>query len=272
VSEDPKTPEANMKWTSVGRTFKYDSARCHPNDPIIFFDAKMQMDDTGTRGTMYGGFRLYEIARNACRASRREHANFEAEQVMIAIVFAAASVEAYLQEYVDGASTIGREELSEEKHYEQIKCFVSLARDYERTQQEAIRILKAAEITFCGQPPDQGAKPYQGFDQLMRLRNHVLHLKPEPVEFENGARVSPVHKLVVGLESVGVIPQEQDPTETVDRSDSRLFTSRVAQFCCNTATKVVKYAAGIAPDSFGQHEQWRAESWVQIEDEPSAVQ
>ncbi len=230
---------------------------------FTFFQGKISIGDGGSQGVMYAGVRLHEVARDAFRNARESRAQYEARQAMIAIVFSAASVESFLRDYVDLASRMTRDEFSDDKSYQQVQSFFLLASEFDRAQREASRILKTAEIIFQGRLPDRGAEPYQSFDRLFDLRNHVLHLKPERVDSINQRRVSPVHKLVKRLESAAWIPSHPNDKGT-DRSDSRLFTSCVAEHCCNAATNTVRHAAKLAPDAFGQIERDFLEDWVLV--------
>src|SRR5262245_42574726 len=109
---------------------------------------------------------------------------------LVAVVFSAMSVEAFINEVVLMASKV-REEHTEK--YEAIKAFDLLAGELEKKRCSTEAKLKAYVLALTGQPVESGRPPYQDFALLMELRNALVHNRPEEFgPFEVGDMLSPV--------------------------------------------------------------------------------
>lgn len=147
-------------------------------------------------GTAYFSDELYQVARRAC-----EEAEFHPPKALVALVFAAMSVEAFLNDMADMASHYQCEE-------EKIRLFALLLASLERGKAGIRQKMEAAHLVLTGTKLDKGRSPYQDFDLLLDMRNALAHRKPERWDWPppGGNRGYELHKYVKRLAERRVIP------------------------------------------------------------------
>ena len=107
---------------------------------------------------------------NARIGDREPHVDMDA---IVAVVFAAASLEAFINET---AALAGSSLPSDPPS---VRAFADCVREIEANRGATEDKYEAAGWAFVGRPYDWGVEPFQSCEVLFRLRNAVVHLKAE---------------------------------------------------------------------------------------------
>lgn len=95
-------------------------------------------------------------------------------EAIVAIVFAASALEAFMNERVEWAVQL----CAKGEQRELVRTFASILTDAENSRASLESKYKLARWILNGKAYDEGANPYQDFSLLISLRNSLLHLKP----------------------------------------------------------------------------------------------
>jgi hypothetical protein len=168
--------------------------------------------------------KLLRVARKAANRSKTEK-----DQALVAILFAAAAVEGFLNDIMEFAAFAKRDPQANTLH-------VLLS---EAEQQKAQVALKFQIInSVCrGTTLPRGDKLYQDFDLLFKLRNDLVHIRPGKARsgFWGPTERKP-HKAADRLIARGIVSGEQ-----VERAHSWLeivTNQSVAEWACATAVEI----------------------------------
>ena len=163
-----------------------------------------------------------------------------------AIVFAAASLEAFMNEAVElaleGLAGLPSEPAS-------VHTFAKSVQEIENNHGNVQEMfLKVSEV-FQGEAYDKGAQPYQDFALLFRLRNAIMHLKPreEMTKDARGWWVPETSRLLEQLKARNISGQYEEGTSAA--LISHVSTRAVAGWSCNTAANMVDSVIKMAPES-----------------------
>jgi hypothetical protein len=172
------------------------------------------------------GFSSAYLLRAAQVATTREGPH----DATVAIVFAALSVEASANEVAELARLVPRPS----QRVRSMIAALSLAED-EHASTELKWCL--AIYGLSGQFPDRGAQPLQDLELLFRLRNLIVHTKPERfVVLEGGDPMPEPPKLVAAFVSRGVILKPTARPGAIAKGASLYLLKRpVAQWALATA-------------------------------------
>jgi len=120
--------------------------------------------------TVYHGGHMLELARRAYERSQK--AATEAE---VSIILSAVSVEAFLNEIADSAS----------RHADipQVVAVADVLSETEKANIQPQFKLRLAFMALTGRLPTRGDALMQDFEALMSLRNTLVHLKPQTVQW-----------------------------------------------------------------------------------------
>lgn len=164
---------------------------------------------------------LHAIARHAYERSDPA-ADFD--NPIIAILFSAAATEAYLSEIVYCAS-LGS------ASFPALAQFVDFMEEAEESHVQVRAKYLLAKALVSDKPFDKGSAPFQDFDLLIRLRNDLVHMKPDIVRDE------PV-KIASIMRAKGLCR----PSEGMGRQSwmSEIATREAARWACNTAVEITE--------------------------------
>ncbi len=192
---------------------------------------------------------LFSLAKKAYERTRAVSSDRESGQVdaLVAIVFSAAALEAFVNESVElaelGAVSSGYSEP------ESVTNFRRLLREVEESRGSTQLKFLLAKQALTGHTYDKGAPPYQDFDLLIELRNALVHLKPRE-RFEmniDGKMFVTLPKIIQRLESKNILA-EFEPDENASWTQW-ISTRAVARWACNTAAQMVQSTLDCVPDS-----------------------
>lgn len=201
------------------------------------------------RGMFTNAAPLFILAKKAYERTKDASSDRESGEIdaLVAIVFSAAALEAFVNESVElaelGAASSG--------YYEPgpVTNFRRLLREVEESRGSIQLKFLLAKQTLTGHTYDKSALPYQDFDLLIELRNALVHLKPrEKFEIDIGGKMSvTLPKIIQRLESKNILA-EFEPVENVGWTQ-RITTRAVARWACNTAAQMVQSTLDCVPDS-----------------------
>ncbi len=146
------------------------------------------------------------------------------------IVFAAAALEAWIGEMARLASRSGVLTGTP-----QLDAFSQVVKEAEESHGSVRLKYLAAKAILTGKPCDKGGRPYQDFKLLFKVRNALVHMKPEampPTEAE-GSSIPPLVK------ELGLRAEVDMGTCTRLSWMDRIATRSVARWACNAAPDMV---------------------------------
>ncbi len=181
------------------------------------------------------------LARNAYRKYLKETSDHPAKyQALVAIVFAAASLEAFINELTEAA--LRRYSESPES----IQSFATLLNEVEESRGSTRLKFQLGWAILTGKPYDKGKPPYQDFSNLLKLRDQIMHLKPQnATEFTSVDDLvdKESFKLVSGLPK-NLLADDDNPGNWIEA----INTQAVARWACNTACEMVASILDALPE------------------------
>src|ERR1700730_13116987 len=123
--------------------------------------------------TMLNAGLLFNHAKNACeRIAETPGLRIGGQtDALTAIVFAAASLEAFIYEFTD---LVNQLDVEPGAHF---TAFASLMEELEKSRASIESKFSLGRWVFAAAPYDKGALPYQDFALLIDLRNALIHLR-----------------------------------------------------------------------------------------------
>jgi hypothetical protein len=184
-------------------------------------------------------------ARDRAAADERETPGAMPGDAFAAIVMAALSLEVFINE-----ATIMTEQqvlLDEQDRLpaaDEILRFACSLRPLVDGKAEIKAKYEVAASALTGRGFDHGAAPYKDFSQLVKLRNHIVHLKAEP----SGSLVG--HFRLLGYtRPVETFTAEDGHEHEVGVSPlSSLATARMAAWSCSVAEHMIVTVLRMFPD------------------------
>ena len=164
-------------------------------------------------------------AANRINAPQREGGKRDA---LISIVFAAISLEAFLNELVELAQDFCE--------YENVPPGVSTFAPVmsELSRLPILQRFKLAHLVLTSSPYDTSSEPFQSLTLLFQVRNDLVHFKPDPLE-DDGSK--PTHTTLEKLKSRNIL--NDSPLEEHGRSWMHsVGTKAVAEWACNSTSLV----------------------------------
>lgn len=183
---------------------------------------------------------LFQIACNAFFSRDRnkdERAPYQ-ESATVALIFSAAAVEAFINEMAVHSRSAVLETSNPPGESTEPKSVIRLAELLEEAERSKgstqLKYLLAgqalSDIGFV-----KGRNPYQDFNDLMDLRNAIVHLKMTAEELDWGDNAPNLPKPIARMSSKKVLA---DPTHQLSWFH-KLQTRAVARWACETAKGIV---------------------------------
>lgn len=198
------------------------------------------------QGFIVDSYHLYEIAKNGYLKASQGYEIHRQNDALVSIIFSALALEAFINEMLslaEDAKKAGETEAFLDDFIDAIDESVSKKKSTQH------KFLLASEA--LNSPFKKGENPYQNFADLFRLRDCLVHLKPEDriEEGENGEVKYLGRKLTESLRSKGIF---QNCTQL--KSITLLVsTAKAAQWACNTASEMVNAILDKIPTSFSNN-------------------
>jgi hypothetical protein len=196
----------------------------------------------------YDAKTLFDIARRAYDRTKDVSGDRDPLQkdALVAITFSAATLEAFINEAADLAWRM--RPVSLPPRAESLTTFGKLAREVETLQGGVQFKYHLASTVFAGHPYDEGRPPFQDFDDLLTLRNRLLHLRPmgEVEPTLRGRMVvenPPFVERLRGRNITAIAINTETPVPWIDR----ISTRAAARWACNSAAEMIRSVVTMAP-------------------------
>ena len=211
------------------------------------------------KGFILDSVLFYRIAKAHYIEARKGFEIHRQNDALVSIIFCALSLEAFINEvmsFVKDAKQAGETEAFFDKL---INAIEESSSNKKNTQHKFMAASLALNNGF-----NKGKKPYQDFADLFRLRDCLVHLKPEDVieEGENGEIRYVGRKLIESLSNKGILLENT----TVESITLKVSTAKAALWACNTASEMVQAILDKLPKSFSDNNE--VISWYRSEFQP----
>ena len=188
------------------------------------------------KGLMGTGSTWFTLAKKAYQRSLKDPG-----EAWVTIILSASCIESFLNdamELLDFLSTMEVEVAVPER----TKAFASMLKSLESQNAPTQFKVEIAYFILTGEQVDKGAQPFQDFSLLFRLRNELIHKKPEYYSRDNRS----LHPLVAQLVSRKVIPRPK--VSELKHWPYFLDDPEVARWAYNVAVRVVLWIKNAAPE------------------------
>jgi len=198
-----------------------------------------------SKGFIIDSYHLYTIARDAYYKAKQGFAIHRQNDALVAIIFAALSLEAFINEL----GTLAKDAKDNGNNESFLNSLID-AIDESRIENQKDKTTRAKFLNASNalsQKFDVGKRPYQDFADLFRLRDCLVHLKPEDrleVDLDDDWIYSG-RKLIDRLRSKNIL---LDSTE-VKSLPLLVSTAKAAKWACDIAAEMVIAILDKIPDS-----------------------
>jgi hypothetical protein len=185
---------------------------------------------------------LFEIAKESLLANRG----------LVAVVFAAASLEALINEVSELADLEVQAATQDDQrdNDEVLRAFAEAMSEAERSRGSIQLKFIVASLILKGRPYRKGLQPFQDFSLLMNLRNSIMHLRPTTLTRlgENATQVTFDGCVLKELSARGLIkrPKPNTVTSLLSEAGGR----QVARWAVNTAADMAQSFLSLFPEPF----------------------
>jgi len=181
---------------------------------------------------------LFQLTRKAYERSK----DYPPEAIA-AVVLSVISFEAFLNEMVELVS--GPQCAKNEP--EEVKAFGAILEDLEQQKAQIDVKVQVAYYVFRRRRLDKGRPPYQDFDLLIKIRNALVHKKPEKWSLPAEEEAFEPHKLVKRLADRKVIPLP--PPDAPPELFIPICCPEVAKWAYNVVVEMVRLLIDVVPPS-----------------------
>ena len=178
---------------------------------------------------------LFHIAREAVDRAREQRS-----QSLVAIIFSAAGIEAFVNETLDSLQFPIEKGLAE---LDQLRAVATAAGLFGKSASLATKV-QLLSATLAGHTFDVGAQPFQDFDLLIALRNALLHQRIERIPDVHSSELPP-NKIVQRLISRGLVAPDDSgiPSPMI----GPISDPSVAEWALKTGTRMVFAITALLP-------------------------
>jgi hypothetical protein len=189
------------------------------------------------KGTLYRSGSLFILAQKAAERSKEDR-----QETITAIILSVISFEAFINEFEDMLGKYVSEE--DPVSLKMLKYFL---RDLEKERANIKLKVQTILYVLTQDIPKKGKLPYQDFNFLIGLRNHLVHRKPEKFIWDFGDidKEYNHHRFVKYLSDRKVIKK---PKPGQPPSLSRYIECQeVAYWACNTVKAMINEIVSVVP-------------------------
>jgi hypothetical protein len=186
-------------------------------------------------GYFFNSAAFFSLARTAS-----ENTDDTPSEAVVAVVFSAIAVESFLNEVLERLRFDADREVPELKRARMMSEAADL---YEKDASVDVKT-QILSASLTGAPIDRGAQPYQDFNLLVRVRNALVHYRPE-MQSDDGAPVS-LRSLRRSLAARGLFPSDRSE-DSAHSVFGDLLTPKVAAWAIETALNMIFTVAGFLP-------------------------
>ncbi len=201
-----------------------------------------------SQGFIVDSYHFYQIAKDGYLKASQGFEIHRQNDALISIIFSALALEAFINEVLSIAKDVKASGETEAFLDKLIDAIDESPSKKKNTQEKFMLASQALDSGF-----KKGGNPYQNFADLFKLRDCLVHLKPEDriEEGENGEVKYLGRKLTERLRSKGIF-QEYTQLESMTLLVS---TAKAALWACNTASEMINAILDKIPTSFSNNNQ-----------------
>lgn len=195
------------------------------------------------QGYIIDSSHLYKIAYDGYLKAKEGFEIHRQNEALVSIVFAALALEAFINEIPELAKCEKQAGSTEAFLDKLIDAIDESPSNKKTTQDKFMQASKALDSPF-----DKGHKLYQNFADLFKLRDCLVHLKPQDriEEGEDGEIKYFGRELTQRFRSKGIFLEDT----SVESITLKLSTAKAALWACNTASAMVNSILDKLPSSF----------------------
>jgi hypothetical protein len=193
-------------------------------------------------GVVINAPRLFKVARDAAFVEPPS-----IQQGLTAVVFAAASLEALINEVLELAEI----EIQDGGGDKLLQAFVDVLSEAEESRSSIALKFALSSIVLRGRSYPKGEQPYQDFSLLINLRNAIMHLRPTTlfrVE-EHGVQLD-VKGILTQLQRRSLITLPVPGSNAVTDLLNEASRPEVARWAVNAAANMAQSFLSMFPDPF----------------------
>jgi len=201
-----------------------------------------------SKGINLSAGRLFLIAKRAFERIQGVSVPTSGNQddALVAIIFSAASIEAFFNELPEVPALIP-ELLKQESPA--VVTYIRLAEEIESSKGSVQLKFVLSFSILSGQPCDKGGKLYQDFALLVEARNGLMHMKPTEflgeIKSDGTSEFEPA-PIIKKFRSRNILDNSQP--DVPFPWHTRIATQAAAHWACNTAADVVHSILKVVPD------------------------
>lgn len=198
------------------------------------------------QGFIADSYHFYKIAKDGYLKASQAYEIHRQNDALVSIIFSALALEAFINEMLSLAEDAKQAGETEAFLDKLIDAIDESASQKKSTREKFMLASEALNSSF-----KKGENPYQNFADLFRLRDCLVHLKPEDriEEGDNGEVKYLARKLTKSLRNKGIF-QNYTRLESITLLVS---TAKAAQWACNTASEMVNAILDKIPKSFSDN-------------------
>ena len=184
-------------------------------------------------GTLFGVAKQAYSRAAAASPADREHVS---NDPLVAIVFAAAAGEAFINELPDLASFPGPANFGPQPP--EVASLVSLLGEAEDARASIHLKFLVAKLALSGHTYDRGSNPYQDFATLLELRNSLVHFQSERIDGREPEEVTVSSaRILERLRAKSILVQTEDGG--VAGLLYLVSTAAAARWACNATAGMI---------------------------------
>ena len=186
---------------------------------------------------------LFGIAKAAirrCVKPDQDERSTDSYAPLVAIVFAAAAAEAFINELGILAAQLVEPRPPADPEPETIQTMASLLKEVESSRGSTELKFLVAKSSLSGQPYEKGCNPYQDFSCLMDLRNSLIHLKFDRIEMNHPTSFTLQKPSVVKrLRAKNILSIPDNNSEMITSWIEDVSTLKTARWACRACSEIV---------------------------------
>ena len=199
----------------------------------------------GKAGVVISAPTLFQVARQATLIPPTSARPHDLAPGLTAVVFAAASLEALMNEVAELADV----EVCAGNTDELLQAFAESMLEAERSRGSVHLKFIVASTVLAGHPYRKGSQPYQDFSVLMSLRNAIMHLRPTTLQLgEHGDWQLGVEAVLKELQVRRLVTSP--PPNTVTSLLQEASSPPVARWAINAAADMAQSFISLFPEPF----------------------
>jgi hypothetical protein len=194
------------------------------------------------KGFIADSYHLYKIAVDGYFKSREGFEIHRQNDALVSIVFSALALEAFINEMLSLAKDAKQSGSTDACLDKLIDAIGESDSERKSTREKFMLTSEALDSIF-----NKGERPYQDFADLFRLRDCLVHLKPEDnIETDESGEINfSGRKLIERLRSRGICQQHTQ----IESITLLVSTANAAMWACNTASIMVNAILDKIPQS-----------------------